>query len=341
MVNWKRNIEYSLYDSSVYSKSNLDIRQERAIKKEDMHITYAKLCVATSKAMLTNAHVFSPYIVNFARSYFHIIPFLLTEKNGYLAFDYNNKDVLRDFSKSARIGELAQGINYQMCFDKLGVYAVYDYKDFIRNVAHINKKIVGQTPDFVLCYKDGTYGILESKGTMAADPTSFLISGNNQVKDGSVFLGSNGIGIRNGYTSAVSFATSSKKMKRNTKIYLADPENSEFPKINIAAKDNIIRECSKYLCLAGNVELANLFKKGLSEITTIRNKLEPRVSIEDYVVGAFEMFLEKDKVSRIEMGLSKRLLEYIMNDKKERMDFEAWSEPNVEYFADGTFIRMV
>ena len=53
------------------------------------------------------------------------------------------------------------------------------------------------------------------------------------------------------------------------------------------------------------------------------------------------MFLEKDKVSRIEMGLSKRLLEYIMNDKKERMDFEAWSEPNVEYFADGTFIRMV
>lgn len=342
MPRWKRKMDLVVAGGSVDVMSIGDFRQQKDIKKSVVEMTYAKLCVATAKAMLTNAISYSYEIIGFARSYFHVIPYLIAEKNGYLVFDNDNKDVLRDFSKSTRIGELAQGIHYQMCIEQFGAYAVYDYKEFVKEHLKIKKRITGRSPDYVLCYKDGTYGIIESKGTLTPDPTPFLKSGNEQIKSGSKFLNDNGVGVKNSYTATVSFATSSKRMHRNTTIYMADPDGKVENRVEMRYKDNVLRECAKFLCIAGDLELANMLKKGTDKLSEVRNVIFQQYSgnEDECVIGEFSMRMGKNEIFNIEMGLSDKLVQYILQDTEEMVEFESYIEGDKEYFSDGTFVRI-
>ena len=338
---WKK-MDLVIGGASIDVKSIGDFRQEKDIKKSVVEMTYGKLCIATAKAMLTNAVTYAYEIVGFARSYFYVIPYLITEKNGYLVFDNDNKDVLRDFSKSTRIGELAQGINYQMCIEQFGAYAVWDYKEFVKVHAKIKKRIVGRSPDYVLCYKDGTYGIIESKGTLLADPTPFLKNGKVQVENGRDFLSDNGVGVKNGYAATVSFATSSKRMQRHTTIYMADPEGKGENRVEMRYKDNVLRECAKFLCIAGNLELANMLKQGTDKLSEVRNIIVKQYNGDEgeCVIGEFSVELGKNEILSMEMGLSDKLIQYILQDTEDMIEFESYIDGDKEYFSDGTFLRI-
>lgn len=336
--NWERCIDVSRYDSRLYSNKSLDFRKETALKSESLKLTYAKLCINTAKAMLTNASYYTPGITAFARTYFNTIPFLLSEKDGYLAIEDKNRNVLRDFSKSTRIGEIAQGICYTAAFDMLDAYAVYDYVDFVKNKMHVKDRIIGRTPDYVLCYRDGTYGVLESKGTMAANPTPLLKSGKEQFENGVEFLTSRSVKVKNGYASNVSFATTSKRMNRYTHMYLVDPIFDGQGKIVLSEKENIFYECSKLICLSGHNNVANQFKLYKRYNNNALGNLKQLCDDTKGIIGSFPILIDNNEIITINLGLSESLIHFLNSDEDKAPIFESYIKGNVEYLPDGTFI---
>jgi hypothetical protein len=95
---------------------------------------------------------------------------------------------LRDFSKSTRIGEMAQGINALFVAKRLNFPYIIDF-DLAKEKTQLtlNIQTQGKTPDFV--FLDSSFekiGLFESKGTMngsVSGKTGFLSKGKNQIDD--------------------------------------------------------------------------------------------------------------------------------------------------------------
>ncbi len=95
---------------------------------------------------------------------------------------------LRDFSKSTRIGEMAQGINYLFVSKRLNFPYIIDFdlaKEKTKGTLNIQTK--GKTPDFVVLDSTLTkIGLFESKGTMngkVSGINGYLKKGLNQIND--------------------------------------------------------------------------------------------------------------------------------------------------------------
>lgn len=342
MDNWKRKVEYSQYDSDVFSNTKKwNVTKEQPIKTGEINLSFWQLFVCTAKSILTRSHKFSPETAAFARSYMETIPFLLNEKDGFLAFDNNNRDVLRDFSKSTRIGEIAQGINYYFAKNYLRAYAVYDFKYYSKEYKKISPCCKGRTPDYVLCYPNNTIGIIESKGTMRADPTQYLITGFEQCKNGEAYLNSHGICVHNSYVSAVSFATSGNRYGRHTHIYLADPEN-DIPVEDEDINRNRLYEYSKWFYLAGNRDATEKLMNGkiISEkdIGLTDRKKEPEGII------IYTMSIEREigkKPIKVMFGIKQSLMDCLMEgNMSEVEEYKHEISENKETFKDGTFIKI-
>lgn len=341
MYNWRRKVECLEYDTGCLLFGVNDIRRLSA-KKKTITISYFQLLISTAKSILVKAHEYSPETAAYARSYMHVIPLFLNEKDGFLVIDNDNKNILRDFSKAARCGEIAQGINYFLAKDYLNAYAVYDFMYYIKNkVLGITAKYKGRIPDYILCYPDGTIGILESKGTLAANPTRYLSSGCEQCQTGRTFLSANGVDVRNEYVSAVSFATSSSAMKRETKIYLVDPEND----VNIKDQDiekNRMYEYAKWFYLADNKIITEKLMKG-EKVSRKDFETLMKYDNEDVIITTFDIKDEfyKNRMKLI-LGIKASLMEYFITGDTSKLEHyeHKWSERE-EVFEDGTFIRVV
>lgn len=349
VMNWERKIIYKQYNSGLYGNKDLDFRDETPIKENDMKVRYYALCINTAKAMLTNPVTYSVTTSQFVRSYFHTIPCLLSEKDRYLAIDHTNKDILRDFSKSTRLGELAQGLSYQLCKEKLGAVTIFDFKQYLKKITSNKGKTTGRTPDYVLC--DGTkkVKVLESKGTMAADPTPRLISAKEQFENGRDILINAGAIVTNAYASTVSFATSSpdKRNKRKTTAYVVDPEEKTNEETNstiwVDRREALSAELAKFFCIAGNLQFAEAFREGM---THGLEELElPLTAGEAYTLSTMRIMTDNGEV-QIEFGLTKQLTAYLIEEKKSIKKkkkappkFETKADETYQCFDDGTYIK--
>ena len=265
----------------------------------------------------------------------HVITVIIMHIGFFITFI----EFLRDFSKSSRSGELAQGINYYLSLSELGAYCIWDYKQFVKDKLGSKTKLKGRLPDYVLEYRDGTYGILEVKGTNKKNPTDALLKAKKQYENGKIILNSNGINVRDTYASAVSFATTSKKMDRYTTIYLVDPVDDEQIDDKMNFKAGIMRECSKHLCLAGNVELANKFKKG--NYSTSNNEEDEKILDNIKKTGSFKIINGDNKVIEYEMGFTNQLINYLGSDDNNPIMFEEYVKDGCEFFIDGTYIKKI
>lgn len=347
MYNWKRNIEVWEYKSDVFSqqkntKWSIKDPANDQYKKvcTDLEITYFQLLLSTAKSMLTKSYKYSSQVALFARSYSEVIQLLLEEKDGYLAFNYDFRDILRDFSKITRHGEIAQGINYFYAKERLGAYAVYDFKDYAKRIG-ILKKCRGYTPDYVYCRsKDKAIGILESKGTMQATPTSFLLHGHNQCTNGEAYLRSYGIIPANSYVSAVSFGTTSPSIRRYTRIYIADPSN-EFAWEDENPKGSSLYEYSKLFYLAGNRKITEKLMWG-ERIRKSDFEFTQRSFVNNgVIIGAWDVKDPfADRMVRINLGIRSSLVDYLTGEDDALQEYEPRSLENREEFADGTFVVM-
>lgn len=337
MINVVRDIDLSVYDSSLLSVSGVCFKTATSTKNSKVKISLAKLCYYTAKAMLTGTSIYTKNTAGYARSYFQIIPFLLGEKAGYWALNKDNKNVLRDFSKTSRVGELAQGINYFISVNELGAISVWDYREFYKAKLLLPGAPKGRLPDYVLAYRNGKYGVLESKGITNADPSDRLLDASGQVENGKNILMTAGVPLSSSYSSVVSFATSSKRMKRNTKAFMVDPlEDLEGRQIT-DFRSEMLFECSKHLCLAGKIELANKFKdesKKQKRLNISENQIQELSS-----TGSINLYDENGEARSFQFGFSENLVNYLTEDSSDIIQFEAYTENKTEFFEDGTYIK--
>lgn len=342
MFNWKRKIEYSKYDSSVFKTAvKSDIRNKSRIENGVIDISKFQLAISTAKSILSRSHCYSSEVSAFARSYLLTIPFLISEKDGFLALHNENKDILKDFSKSARIGEIAQGVNYFFAKDYLGAHAIYDFKYYASVKKSITENCKGRTPDYVLCYPDGTISLLESKGTTKANPTDCLFSGREQCKNGKEYLEKHAIAVKNSYVSTVSFGTSSPYMTRHTHVYYTDPEY-ENGQVNENLNTDLLYEYSKWFYLAGNRNVTEILMRGQTLSYEDYRLLSNNRDGQPIIIYSWNTEFGTDtNPVRVSLGIQPFLLEYLVkgnpdllkNNLSERTDM-------TESFADGTFIKI-
>lgn len=129
-----------------------------------LHIAIAR-CILSRD--LTNLDLFFESI----SSFFRYQTIINTSKID-LTLNKYKFNLLRDFSKKTRIGELAQGITYLLAQEHLDYPIVVDFEGFVRHKKS-NASINGKTPDFIL-QKDlnYNYSLIESKGHYVSTSSS-------------------------------------------------------------------------------------------------------------------------------------------------------------------------
>ena len=167
--NWRRTILCTQCD-----KNELQVNGKiKALNKREEKISMLQLLLATSNGLLTKSNCISDKTLLLARSYLPVIQFWMDEnKDGGLILNEDSNKILRDFSRTARCGEVAQGnklyYSKRLMRSSSGAWVdtIYDYDDYIENKCAIPSKYSGRKPDYVLVYQDGTVGVLESKGSL-------------------------------------------------------------------------------------------------------------------------------------------------------------------------------
>lgn len=161
---WRRPVPFAL---EVYRYFPDNFYQNTKIHEEDFSIDILDLSYVTARTLCS-------YHVSNRELYTDIIASLLSHLNFidkteyYLTLSESRYARLRDFSKTTRIGELAQGTNALFVGKRLDFPFVIDFdlaKD--QTFAQLNIQTNGRTPDFVIVNSARTkLGLLESKGTM-------------------------------------------------------------------------------------------------------------------------------------------------------------------------------
>lgn len=337
MINWKRKIDANLYNISFSPTTTTklwDIRKLTPDSISTFEISYFQLVVSIGKSLLSHCEKYTPEAASFARAYFQTIPFILNEKSNYLSINNENKDILRDFSKTTRIGEIAQGINYYYFKKYMNVCSIYDYKLYAKK--HY-KSTVGQSPDYVLVYNDGTLGLMESKGTLQPNPSEFIKNGKKQCIDGFACLCPY---VSNAYVSVADFATSSNRMKRNTSLYIVDPQyDSDWKGTDI--DKHIKNEYAKWFYLLGMENEYNILKGGRNLTNNNLPYIEDRNN--RIVLRQFEFFTSEK--CTIEFGILPWAKEYLMkgNNYFELSKYNPSnnrSNENIEVFPDGMYVEL-
>ncbi len=169
------NLDVFKYQAPAFLKSAR--RQE-----EDFSLDILDMAYYTARTICT-------YTLTNQELYFDIISSLLSHLN---FVDLNNNNLtlsesrykrLRDFSKSTRIGEMAQGINTYFVTKRLGFPYFIDY-DLAKEKTSIRFESGGKSPDFVILNSTLTkVGLYESKGNMNGNATRDLLSAFGQIND--------------------------------------------------------------------------------------------------------------------------------------------------------------
>lgn len=238
----------------------------KALNVREEKISMLQLLLATSSGLLTRSNCISDKTLLLARSYLPIIQFWMNEnKDGGLILDADSSKVLRDFSRTSRCGEIAQGINYiiakRLMRSSSGAWvnAIYDYDDYIESQCAISSKYSGRKPDYVLVYQDGTVGVLESKGSLGNEKISSMRSGLEQCKNGAKFLNDHKIACCNSYVGLVLMAQNKKRDCVNA--YFADPINGHTYQY-VIPQNAWMYEYAKFFYLAGDYNAAESLIRG-------------------------------------------------------------------------------
>lgn len=169
---WKKpnnlNLEVYKYFPDCFYK-------QKRIKEQNFSLDIFDLSYSTARTLCS-------YHLTERELYFDIIASMLSHlnfidnsSNDFLLSESRYKR-LRDFSKTTRIGEMAQGTNAFFVAKQLNYPYIIDF-DLAKDQTFVNLNIQtsGRSPDFVIINKDlNKIGLFESKGTMGG-----IVSGKN------------------------------------------------------------------------------------------------------------------------------------------------------------------
>lgn len=217
-----KRIDYVEYD-----KDNLFIKRNalRAISNNSFSFTNLELAFATARATIGNSMPESVISIAEIRSSFYNLMTLEDMRFSDFRLNSNSLNRYRDFSKTTRTGEIAQGVSFLFAQKVLQKRVVIDFKLFFEK---LNQQIEGNvsTPDYIIA--DNIYGgveLMESKGGIQMHPNyikSRLIRANNQCRSGeSVINALLGWRVNSSFSCCTSFENENSTL--GTKIHYTDP----------------------------------------------------------------------------------------------------------------------
>ena len=273
---------------------------------------------------------------------------------------------LRDFTRTSRIGEMAQGIAYLFSQDRLGYPIVGDFEHFF-NSKGVVILASESTPDFVLQKNliSKNISLLESKGTEINSTTSiksFLSTGLAQCKNGIKLASDAGFVVENKFATCAEFSVDTEI--ETSKLHYVDPsENSTQTDFD----DSLLRfHFASWFYLIRDFESVRLLIEG-KPIKNNNRYLEPhtyngeeyliltgryfRRVIERFETKAFidEYFYYRyalDHLYRdeIKIGISTKIFNHLAG--KERLsefpnfNIQKGEKDNMNVFLDGTIFSL-
>ncbi|MDO3624342.1 hypothetical protein Q3O98_25030, partial [Ralstonia pseudosolanacearum] len=157
-----------------YSSSDISTPYARpkSINSRVFHFSFFRITVAAAKSILTRDPI-SPQIWKDLRAAFYILDSIVECVNGNLRLIPEFRKRYRDFSRTARIGELAQALTFVLAQDVLEYPIVCDFDGFLSTQGIPSMKWDEKTPDYALLFKGGSknLSLIESKGSCPQEET--------------------------------------------------------------------------------------------------------------------------------------------------------------------------
>jgi len=307
----------------------------------DLNINFLKLSSAMVKANISEIVSIKEQVFDAFLSGLGLLGLIsYSQHNIKLKSGFRKK--YRDFSRTGRVGELSQAINYIFAQEKLGFKFVLDFDTFLNNT-RIAPLSTGQAPDYVLLGKaNKNLALLESKGssqksclTKAELRAKLQGAMDNQCGSGHKHLTANStFNVSNSYASVVELAESSEA--RDSTIHFADPEYDEFEERDYST---IIRKFySRWLSFLGVDGAIDIFNES-GEFTFPRQQFGLiKKNGSDYYVQKSTYSYKYLNVP-IKFGVSKDIVDLIEKNDYQSiylLEHNVISDGNVEFFLDGT-----
>ena len=199
-----------------------------AITHNDLKVTPLRLAIATAKCNFTRTSSWIDESFEAFSTFLRLNRMVAnTTNNTFLLKELYIKN-LRDFSRTNRIGELAQGINFLLAQEFLKIPTPVDFAGYCNSIHNV--EAIGKTPDFIGCTNQSHYELIESKGSLLIskpDIKGRLREALKQCDAGEMFL--NGIGLPNAQRKYGALAVfdywNPNNTNNNSSLYFCDPEN--------------------------------------------------------------------------------------------------------------------
>ncbi|TGK54260.1 hypothetical protein [Leptospira bouyouniensis] len=251
-----------------YDKKNLSIpyKKLKILKESSIQVSSFSISKNIAFSILTKENSFMNRSWEIFSNYITIQNKLkFNEENLYLTSHFLRR--YRDFSKTSKLGEFAQGLTYHFISEHLGYPIVHDFWDFLNlyNPGNVS------APDFVGSKIENSDSIILVESKASSDPAkikSVFKEGQAQTKSGKKLV-SNSYHINSTYTANVEFHDIDENIP--IKINFIDPPGKQkqiYP--NGPNFDILQKHYSYWFFIIGRFDLVNLIREG--NIKEVKNR---------------------------------------------------------------------
>lgn len=153
----------------VYKHKPIRFVKKDRVPETDFKCNIIEIAYATGRTLCSYHLDNKELYFDVLSTLFSHLNFLEINQNGYWVSSESRYNRLRDFSKTARVGELAQAVNYLYTGRVLKFPFIIDYH-LVKRRSSVPIIDNGKSPDFVILKRDfSSIGLMESKGKGGKD----------------------------------------------------------------------------------------------------------------------------------------------------------------------------
>lgn len=324
-------------------------------KKDDFYVSILELAIGVLRTSITK-NLKNDKKVLFGINALTLLLGVVNETSRNLLLTKEAKDYFPDFSKSSRVGEIAQGLNYLYFQSQLGYIELNDFKDFAAELCP-GISLDKSTPDFVMSTYTNEAIILESKGSWAYKQGKNNLKA--AIKNGmrQTHKGFNWIDKNSASTNPIVNTFTSCAWLRDegiTDLYYMDPG---YPSQGLLSYRFTLRHFSTWFYLIGLSELAQVLQKGsFLEEDDVRG-----VKFEEKIIGNTKYLVFSTKNTKnnylakcilkniigkedLQFGITEYIWNYLNENKRRNINrkvayqIKGYSDDNTIIFPDGTLV---
>ncbi|WP_246943447.1 hypothetical protein [Bacillus pinisoli] len=318
------------------------------IYRGNTSISKLELAIAIARTILKDPYKL-PFLIYQTGSSLLFLKYVITKDRNLSLIDGAN-NLFRDFSRSSRIGELAQGVSYLFALNYLKFPCLIDFKDYTRIELLPEPNLNESTPDFVMYDPSGgDIFLLEIKGRWPNEVDLVELKKKfkkalEQCVSGNNYFISRGLTnpVRGTYGIIVDFFE--KSHSEITTLRLSDPEGK--PNGMIKNQTSLIKQhYVSWFLMLGHLQTAMRLYNGLDigdfqarkinfngELFYILDQSESEIdTLLSHILGGNYIY-----------GISIKIWD-LLNSPKEinnstRLTFKSVDKEGIHLFSDGTIV---